>query len=145
MHTDKELLASEKQAITGTAVSTDSVLVKGLVGYSRTAQMRAFAQIETALTGGAATSVTVEVIQADNGALTTNVESLASSGLILTAAAIAGKRALDIAMPEFTKPYAGFRYTMAGGSYTAGAITAGFVLGTSTPEDLRPAAQTHGF
>ena len=145
MNTDKELLASEKQAITGTAVSTDSIYVKGYTGISRTGRMRAFAQIETALSGGAATAITVELIQADNAALTTNVESLSSSGSIATAAALTGKRALDVPLPEFTRPYAGFRYTMAGGSYGAGAITAGFVLGTDTPEDQRPTSESHGF
>jgi len=145
MNTDKELLASEKQAITATTVSTDSILVRNLPGISRARNMRAIAQIETALSGGAATSVTVELIQADDGALTTNVESLASSGAIATAAAVAGKRALDVALPEFTKPYAGFRYTMAGGNYAAGKVTAGFVIGTETPQASRPEANSSGF
>lgn len=145
MNTDKELLASEKQAITATAVSTDSILVRNLPGISRARNMRAIAQIETAMSGGAATSITVELIQADDGALTTNVQSLASSGAIATAAAVAGNRALDVPLPEFTKPYAGFRYTMAGGNYAAGKITAGFVIGTETPQASRPEANSNGF
>lgn len=146
MNTDKELLCSEKQAITGTAVSTDSVLVRGLAGSDRTLNLRAFAQVETALSGGAGTGITVEIIQADDAALTSNVQSLYSTGNQANGAATAaGSRLVDTPMPAFTKPYAGFRYTAAGGAYGAGAITAGFVIGTESPFGTRPAAESHGF
>lgn len=145
MLTDKELLASEKQAITATAVSTDSVIMTGLTGLSRSRHLRAFAQVETALTGGAATGLTVEMIQADNAALTTNVESLGSTGVIAAANLGAGRRLVDQPMPSVTKPYFGFRYTAAGGSFGAGTITAGIVTGTETPTQQRPVANSHGF
>ena len=146
MNTDRELLCSEKQAITATPlVSTDSVIVTGLLGADRSRNLRAFAQVETALSGGAGTGITVEIIQADNAALTANVQSLHSTGNIPTADAPLGTRLLDQPMPAFTKPYAGFRYTSAGGAYAAGAITAGFVVGTETPEATRPGDETHGF
>jgi hypothetical protein len=146
MNTDKELLCSDKQAITSTPlVSTDSVIVTGLLGADRGRHMRAFAQIETALSGGAGTGITAEVIQADDAALTTNVQSLYTTGNIVTASAPLGTRLIDIPFPAFTKAYAGFRYTSAGGAYGAGAITAGFVAGTSTPEASRIKPETHGF
>jgi hypothetical protein len=146
MNTDKELLASEKQAITSTPlVSPDSILMTGLLGMDRTSPLRAFAQIETALSGGAGTGITVEVIQADNAALTTNVESLYSSGNIVTATANANRRLVDIPVPRATKAYLGFRYTSAGGAYGAGAITAGLVVGVDTPLADRPAYESHGF
>ncbi len=146
MMTDKELLASEKQAITATAVSTDSILMQGLTGLSRSRNLRVFAQVETALTGGAATGLTVEMIQADNAALTTNVESLGSTGVIAAGATLGvGRRLVDQPMPAVTKPYFGFRYTAAGGSFGAGAITAGIVTGTETPTQQRPLANSHGF
>jgi hypothetical protein len=143
MNTDRELLCSQKQAITATPlVSTDSVIVTGLYGADRTRRMRAFAQIETALSGGAGTGITAEIIQADDAALTTNVQSLYSSGNIVNANAPVGTRLIDQPMPAFTKPYAGFRYTSAGGAYGAGAITAGFVVATGSPMTGRPAPQT---
>lgn len=145
MNTDKELLCSEKQAITATAVSTDSILMTGNLGADRTRNLRAIAQIETALSGGTGTSVTAELISADNAALTSNVTSLASSGAVLTAAALAGVRLLDIPMPKVSQAYLGFRYTMATGPYAAGAITAGLVVGTDTPVADRPAFESHGF
>jgi hypothetical protein len=145
MNTDKELLASEKQALTATAVSTDSILMTGLAGYDRVSWLRVFAQLETALSGGTGTGITVEVIEADNAALTTNVVSLYSTGVVATATANATRRILDIPMPKFTKAYAGFRYTMATGAYGAGAVTAGFISNTETPFADRPVSESHGF
>ncbi len=149
MLTDKELLASEKQAITATAVSTDSILMTGLAGADRALHLRCFVQVETSLTGGAATGITVEVIQADNAALTTNVDVLGSTGAIVNGTGgtnvAAGRRLLDTPLPAVSKPYLGFRYTMAGGSYGAGTITAGLVTGTATPPNQRPAGNAQGF
>ncbi|MDP5279913.1 hypothetical protein Q9Q95_13340 [Sphingomonas sp. DG1-23] len=150
MNTDKELLASEKQTVTSTPlVSTDSILVSGLGGQSRSRNLRAVAQVETSFTGGTGTALTVELIQADNAALSTNVTSLGTSGAIANGSSnvnvSAGKRLLDIPLPEFTQPYAGFRYTSATGAYGAGAITAGFVIGSETPQASRPVSESHGF
>lgn len=146
MNTDKELLCSEKQAITSTPlVSTDSVIVSGLEGASRSRRLRAFAQVETALSGGAGTGITVEIIQADNAALTSNVTSLYSTGNIVTASAPVGTRLIDQPMPRFTQPYGGFRFTSAGGAYGAGNITAGFVLGTETPQANLVKPESGGF
>lgn len=150
MNTDRELTASNRQTVTSTPlVSTDSIIVTGLLGLSRARNLRAVAQVETSFTGGTGTGLTVELIQADNAALTTNVEVKGTSGAILNGASnvnvSAGQRLLDIPLPEFTKPYAGFRYTSATGAYGAGAITAGFVLGSETPQANRPVAESHGF
>lgn len=149
MLTDKELLASEKQAITATAVSTDAILMTGLIGIDRTHNLRCFAQVESDLSGGAATGLTVEMIQADNAALTTNVVVLGSTGTIVNGTSgvnlKAGTRLLDTPLPAVTKPYFGFRYTAAGGNYGAGTITAGLVTGTETPAQARPVANSHGF
>jgi len=145
MNTDKELLCSEKQAITGTAVSTDSILMTGLLGADRSRNLRAVAQIETTISGGTGTALTAELIQADNAALTTNVESLYSSGAVAAASLTAGNRMIDIPLPRVSKAYVGFRYTRATGDFAAGTITAGLVAGTETALADRPTYETHGF
>lgn len=149
MNTDKELLASEKQAVTATAVSTDSIIMSGMTGLSRGRSLRAFAQIEAPLTGGTATGITVELIQADNSALTTNVEVLGSTGVVANGAGninvAGGRRLVDQPMPDVTKPFFGFRYTPATGPYDSGTITAGIVAGTETPVAQRPPYETNGF
>jgi hypothetical protein len=147
MNTDRELLCSEKQAITATPlVSTDSILLTGVsLGLTRARHMRAFAQVETALAGGAGTGITVELIGADDAALTSNIVSLLTTGNIVTASAPVGTRVLDQPVPYTTKPYIGFRYTSAGGAYGSGNITAGLALSVETPLANRPTFQAHGF
>lgn len=146
MNTDRELLCSQKQAVTSTPlVSTDSILMTGNLGADRSRNLRCFSQLETDLSGGTGTGITVEVIQADDAALTTNVESLYSTGVIATATANAADRVLDIPLPRVTKAYLGFRYTSATGAFAAGAITSGLVVGTDTPLADRPAYESHGF
>ena len=146
MNTDKELLASEKQAITSTPlISTDSILMTGNLGADRTRNLRAIAQIETPLSGGSGTAVTVDLIEADNAALTTNVVSLASSGAVATATANTNRRLLDIPLPKLSKAYVGFRYTAATGAYGAGTITAGFVVGSDSAVADYPTFESHGF
>lgn len=150
MNTDRELLCSEKQAITADAVSTDAILMKGLLGADRSRNLRAFCQVEADFTpDGAATGITFEIIQADNAALTTNVQSLYSSGAIANGASNvnlkAGKRIIDVPLPKVTKDYLGFRYTTNAGDYTTGRVTAGLVVGTDTALSERPLGETHGW
>lgn len=146
MNTDKELLCSEKQAITADAVSTDSILMTGNLGADRTRNLRAFCQVETAFTpDGSATGATFELIQADDAALTSNVESLYSSGAVANANLTAGRRAIDIPLPRVSKAYIGFRYTTNAGDFTTGAVTAGLVVGTDTALADRPSFESHGF
>lgn len=147
MNTDRELLCSDKQAITSTPlVSTDSVILTGVnLGLTRGRHLRAFAQVETALSGGTGTGITVEIIGADDAALTSNIVSLYTTGSILTASAPVGTRLVDQPIPFTTKAYIGFRYTSATGAYGAGNITAGFAVNIETPLASRPAFQAHGF
>lgn len=146
MNTDRELLCSDKQAVTADAVSTDSILMSGLSGYDRATRLRAFAQIETAFAAGAGmTGMTTEIIGADDAALTSNVVSLYSSGAVANANLTVGNRLVDQPLPATTKAYIGFRYTTNGGDATAGKVTAGLVIGTETPQASRPTAESHGF
>jgi len=142
MYTDRENLASLEQAVTATAVSTDSLLI-GARDLGRGRALRAFAQVtETVAAAGAAT-VNIELIEADDGALTSNVRVLASTGALGKAALPDGTRVLDVSVPTTTKPYLGFRYTVATGPLTAGKFTAGLVSDTESALDNRPAYHTH--
>ena len=144
MITDRELTCSNEQAVTVTAVSIDSVALDGLYLGRADDNLRAYAQVDVDFTAGGAATLTIEVIQATNGALTTNVDSLWSSGAIALAGLKAGGKAfeVDTPMPKNTKAFVGFRYTVATGPMTAGKITAGFVPGTPTALDDRPAFYT---
>jgi hypothetical protein len=149
MNTDKQLLCSDKQAVTVDTVSTDSILVTGLAGADRGRRMRAFCQIETGFTpDGAATGITFEVIEADNAALTAGVVSLFSRTVVNGAGAVnlaVGQRPIDVALPPLSKAYLGFRYTTNAGDYTAGRVTAGVTSTTDSPVQSRPPAESHGY
>lgn len=140
MYTDRELTAALDQAVTATAVSTDSIAMDGLFSGRPGDNFRAYAVVTQDFAAAGAATLTIEVIQATNGALTTSVDVLASSTALALADLKAGgkKFELDIPMPKNTKKFLGFRFSVATGPMTAGKITAGFVPGTPSPLDDRP-------
>lgn len=127
MITDKFLRVSDAQALTTTAVSTDTIdlSIARDIGEGQDLFMN-FA-VTTALAGG--TSVKFEVIQADNAALSSNVQVIGSSDAVLTAALVAGYNTAVRINPQVAstgKRYLGARYTISG-TYTSGNVTADVV------------------
>lgn len=105
---------------TGATISTNSIAKKSVsqdlgIGSNPTQMGLAFAPTVDA---AGATSWTIELIEAENGALTTNVVSLASMSL-LTADLTAGKQYF-LPLPGYkmksAKTHYGARYTAVGGS-----------------------------
>lgn len=129
MQTDRQLTFSDGQAITTTANSTDVISLDGYsLGRSDT-NLRIYVQVDEAFTAGGAATLTVAVVQADNAALTTNAETLYSSGAKALATLVKdGKKFfIEIGLPKTTKKYLGLTYTVGTGPMTAGKITAGLV------------------
>lgn len=131
---DAQLAVSTNQVVTVTAVSTNAIDTGGStpvrnVGWGE--EMRMAVQVNaTALAAGDAT-VTFEVIQADDAALTTNVEVLIASAPIGKAALVAGGNPpLDVVLPANTRRFIGLRYTVGTGPLTAGTFSAGLVHDT---------------
>lgn len=124
---DVQALFSDKQVVTATAVSSNSY--DTLATRRNLGRMGERVRITTdaaAAAAGAAT-VTFDLIQADDSALTTNVTVLASTGAIGKAALTLGSAPFDIAIPDTTQRYVGVRYTVATGPLTAGTFTAAVV------------------
>jgi hypothetical protein len=127
MITDKLLRVSTDQAVTTTAVSTDTVdlsvardMGEGGDLYMNFAMTEAFA-------GG--TSTNFEVIIADNAALSSNVVVIGASGAIVTASLGLGINVAVRLNPQIAslgKRYLGARYTVSG-TNTAGKVTADIV------------------
>lgn len=129
MQTDRELTFSDGQAITATANSTDVISLDGYsLGRSDT-NLRIYVQVDEAFTAGGAATLTVAVVQADNQALTTNAETLYTSGAKALATLVKdGKKFfIEIGLPKTTKKYLGLTYTVGTGPMTAGKLTAGLV------------------
>ena len=128
MITDKLLRVSTDQAVTTTAVSTDTVdlsvardMGEGGDLYMNFAMTEAFA-------GG--TSTNLEVIIADNAALSSNVVVIGASGAIVTADLTLGKNVAVRLNPQIAslgKRYLGARYTVSG-TNSAGKVTADIVM-----------------
>ncbi len=128
MITDKLLRVSTDQAVTTTAVSTDTVdlsvardMGEGGDLYMNFAMTEAFA-------GG--TSTNFEVIIADNAALSSNVVVIGASGAIVTADLTIGKNVAVRLNPQIAslgKRYLGARYTVSG-TNSAGKVTADMVM-----------------
>jgi hypothetical protein len=133
MYTDKQTLCSDSQVVTATAVSTNSYDTGNLTpkrDIGRGEDLRAIAQIVGAPTGG--TSIQGEIIQADDSALTTNVETLSLGPVV-------GKRLIDQVLPSNTRRFVGFRYTVVGSPSPGATIQAGlFRHGDSMPAPVYP-------
>jgi hypothetical protein len=127
MITDKNLRVSTDQAVTTTAVSSDTIdlSVARDIGEGHDLYMN-FAVTE-AFAGG--TSTNFEVIIADNAALSSNVVVIGASGATVTADLTLGKNIavrLNPQIGSLGKRYVGARYTVSG-TNTAGKVTADIV------------------
>jgi hypothetical protein len=128
MITDKLLRVSTDQAVTTTAVSTDTIdlsvardMGEGGDLYMNFAMTEAFA-------GG--TSTNFEIIIADNAALSSNVVVVGASGAIVTTSLTLGTNVAVRLNPQIAslgKRYLGARYTVSG-TNTAGKVVADIVM-----------------
>lgn len=133
MYTDKQLMVSDAQVVTVTAVSTNAIDTQNTspvrqVGIGE--EMRMMVSVGLAALAAGAATVTFEVIQADDAALTTNVEVLIASAAIGKAALVAGAKPLDVVLPPNTRRFIGVRYTIGTGPLTQGTFSAGLVHDT---------------
>ena len=116
------------QAVTATAVSTDSINT-GLPNRALAVGKDLYftSQVGTAVTAAGAATVRFEVISADDAALTTNVTVHGASPDVPKATLIAGNRQTVLVDPtgggaKFRR-YVGMRYTVGTGPLTAGTFT----------------------
>lgn len=127
MITDKLLRVSDAQAITTTAVSTDKVDLSVARDIGEGEQLYGVFTVGTAFAGG--TSVQMSVVVADDAALTTNVTTIAMTGVVATAGLTAGSQFIVRLAPliaSLGRRYLGASYTVVG-TMTAGTVTCDIV------------------
>lgn len=112
---DKELACSVDQSLVGaaaTVVSTNTIDLLAAVNDQGIGQpVRALVNVTGAFAGG--TSVQAFLIESANANL--SAATVIATGAVVTVAdAIAGKRLLDVRVPNTTKRYLGFQYTTVG-------------------------------
>jgi len=117
MNYDIENQLSVAQAFTATAVSTNSYEKQTAAQDISIGRRMALLVLPTVAAGAGSTHV-LAVIQADNAALTSNVEVLGS--VTVLAAALTLDDRIEIPIPQGTmdKKYIGFRDTISGGTTT---------------------------
>jgi hypothetical protein len=153
MITDSALLVSGVLAGTATSstITGQSITGAGAVMSTNTVDLswtrdvgegndllKCRVEVVTAFTG--LTALQVDVIQADDAALSTNVKAIGSSGPIPVASLTAGARfeiELNARIGSIGQRYLGLRYTPTGTS-TAGAVIGDFGAGYSDGQKFYP-------
>lgn len=118
MRYDAENQLSVAQAFTGAATVSTNSYQKQTVAQDLSIGRRMALLLQVIVAAGAGSTHTMEVIQADDAALTTNVNVLGTLSL-LAAALLVGKE-FEIPIPQgsLTRQYIGFRNTATGGTTT---------------------------
>jgi hypothetical protein len=129
MITDAQTKFSDAQAVTtGTQVSTNAYDMGVARDVGRGRNLRVFANVGTAFTGG--TSLQTNVIESANSDLS-SPSVIATGAVIAEAALTAGARLLDIVLPQTSKRYLGLQFVTVG-THTAGAVNGGIVMDTDS-------------
>lgn len=140
MYTDAQLRPSEGQSLAGAAATTTSTnvidLLSGATNLGRGRVRRAYSVVTTAFAGG--TNVQALLVQSNNPDLSSS-DTLATGPLTTTAGL--GTVLLDVAVPDNTKRYVGYKYVTTG-TYTAGAVSS-YILADTDRQPYLPS--TTGF
>lgn len=127
MIVDQFLRVSTAQAVTTTAVSTDSVDLGTARDIGEGQDLYMVFSVGTAFAGG--TSIQFEAIVADNGALTTNPTVIGASSVVAVANLGASTQftvRLNPLIRSLGRRFLGARYTVVG-TMSAGTVTADIV------------------
>jgi len=106
------------QAFTGGAEVSDNAYEKQTAAQDISIGRRMALLVMPTVAAGAGSSHVMEVIQADNAALTTNVESLSSVTVAAADLALGDEIELPIPQGVMSRKYIGFRNTITGGTTT---------------------------
>lgn len=140
---DKQNLLSDQQAVTVTAFSTN-VIDLGATGTNHNGEtvlsdpgrgdVEVEIQVTEQFTAAGAGTLNVDLVMADDAALTVNKTVIRSSGAIGKATLAPGYR-FRIAgklPPGVSRQYLGLEFTVATGPMTAGKVVSGIVLDRQT-------------
>lgn len=131
MYTDAELRPSQAQSVVGAAgnyVSTNTIdLLAAVNNQGRGRPRRAYGVMTETLAG--ATNIKLQYIQSANADLS-SPDVLVDGAVFAAAASTPGTVLMDVALPDNTKRYVGFRAVTTGSNATAGKFSAYLVADT---------------
>ena len=118
MRYDIENQLSVVQAFTGAATVSTHSYKKQTAAQDLSIGRRMALLVKPTVAAGAGSTHTLEAIQADDGALTTNVQVIGSSTVLAADLKKGSEHEIPIAQGKMTKQYIGFRHTATGGTTT---------------------------
>jgi len=141
---DKELLFSDAQAVTATAVSTNIVDLGPVaagqldrdIGQGEPLRLVVICDTTALSTGSSTVTVSIET---DDAATFPSATVLYQSAAIAKASITAGARLIDIPLPKGFETFMRLRYTVAVADLTAGAVTAMIVLDSQDNKSYKAA------
>lgn len=110
-------------ALTATRASTNVIDLRGFADSAIGCPLYVYVQVNTALTSGGSSTLTV-AIQTDDNSSFSSATTLFTTGSIAKASLVAGYRILSVALPEGCERYIRLNYTVGTADFTAGTITA---------------------
>ena len=132
MRYDIENQLSVAQAFTGAATVSTHSYKKQSAAQDLSIGRRMAILVKPTVAGGAGSTHTLEAIQADDAALTTNVQVIGSISRTAAQLTKGSEHEIPIAQGSMTKQYLGWRHTATGGTTT---LTADAFL---VPQDENP-------
>ena len=135
MYLDRQNLVSQAQAVTASAVSTDTIDLGVNRDVGPGEDLRFVITVDTTVAAAGAATVQFQIITSASAALSSPT-ILAQTDAIGKAELTAGRRPIELLIPRTVlaaqpigQRYLGIQYTIGTGPLTAGAFTAGLTTG----------------
>lgn len=140
MYLDRQNTVSQAQAVTATAVSTDTIDLSQVRDIGPGEDLRFMFNVDTTVTAAGAGTVNFQVITSAAANLSSPTV-LAQTDAIGKAELVAGRRPIEVVIPRsllaaqpIGQRYIGVQYTVGTGPLTAGAFTAYIIVGDSVQD-----------
>ena len=140
MYLDRQNTVSQSQAVTATAVSTDTIDLSVARDIGPGEDLRFMFNVDTAVTAAGAATVNFQVITSAAANLSSPTV-IAQTDAIAKTELTAGRRPIEVVVPRsllaaqpIGQRYIGVQYTVGTGPLTAGAFTAYLIAGDSVQD-----------
>lgn len=132
---DDEMTTAGGQAVTAAAIGTRVKDGLGAKDWGAGEELVPYARVTGTAASNPTTSMTIEIIGADNAALTTNPVTLSSVTKLTAALTANSLHAMPPLAAGSKKRYLGCKFTPNGGSATTGYWKVGFIPRRGRPQD----------